>query len=270
MNLQNKTAVITGAGSGIGRALSIALAKEGCQLALCDLNMEALEETSNSCTRSAPIPLLKKVDVSQKAEFEDFANAVIQQFGRVDIMINNAGIALGKYSAITVPESEFRKLMEVNFWGMVYGSQAFLPYLIKQPEAALVNISSLFGLTGIAFQSPYCASKFAIRGYTESLIMELGRTAPHVNVTSVHPGGVKTNISNDSIPGDPKLGDHQKFIKKFEKNLKLPAEQAAQIIIKGIQRKRTRVIVGSDARWADRVIRYLPNRAIPLLGKILR
>lgn len=268
MNLQNKVAVITGAGSGIGRALALALSKQGAQLSLCDINAEALKETVNSLESSTSAPLQKVVDVSSKAALNNFAEATIQQFGQVDIMINNAGIALGKYSAITVPESDFRKLMEINFWGMVYGSQAFLPHLIKQPEASLVNVSSLFGLIGIAFQSPYCASKFAIRGYTESLIMELKHSAPNVCISSVHPGGVRTNISRSSIPGDPKYGNHERFIKKFEETqLKLPAADAAQTIIKGIKKKKSRIIVGRDARWLDRINRLFPTFSLGLIGK---
>ncbi len=268
MNLQNKIAVITGAGSGIGRALALALTDEGAQLALCDLHTDALQETVNLLKQNTAPPLLKVVDVSSKEEMNNFAEAVVQKFGQVDIMINNAGIALGKHSAIDVPESEFRKLMEVNFWGMVYGSQAFLPHLINQPQAALVNISSLFGLIGIAHQSPYCASKFAIRGYTESLIMELGATAPHVCVSSVHPGGVKTNISRSSIPGNPKYGNHERFIKKFEETqLKLPPEKAAQTIIKGVKNKKSRIVVGKDARWLDRINRIFPTYSLRLISK---
>jgi len=267
MNLQNKVAVITGAGSGIGRALANALASKGVKLALCDINAQQLQETVDNLPSTDSPPFTSTFDVSDKDVFSSFAANAVTAMGQVDIVINNAGIALGKYSGITVPESEFRKVMAVNFWGMVYGSQVFLPHLIKQPEAALVNVSSFFGLVGIAYQSAYCASKFAIRGYTESLIMELGKSAPHVCVSSVHPGGVKTNISKDSIPGDPKMGNHEKFVKKFEKNLRLPAADAAQIIINGIQKKKSRIVVGSDAVWLDRLLRLLPTKTIGYIAR---
>jgi len=228
-DFKNKVAVITGAGSGIGAELAKALASKGATVALCDLNGAALQQTVDSLGNSAK-SFQRILDVSNQSQFSSFAEEVIKEYGQVDLMFNNAGIALGKYSAVNIPEQEFRNVMEVNFWGMVRGSQPFLPHLIKQSEAVLVNISSLFGLVGIANQSPYCASKFAIRGYTESLIMELGKLA-------------------------------------FEKNLRLPPEEAAKIILKGIQKKRSRIIVGSDARFADWLVRLMPSRSIRMLGK---
>ena len=194
---KDKVIVITGAGSGIGRALALALAKQGAKLALNDYKKDTLQETLDLLKLSPDRIFSLDFDVSDKTEMFAFAEAVIAYFGQVDVMINNAGAALGDYRFDEIDLDMFERMMAINFNGVLYGSRAFLPYLKKQPEAALVNISSIFGLAGIALNSPYCASKFAVHGLTQSIAQEYADT--NLTVHSIHPGGINTNISRNAI-----------------------------------------------------------------------
>ena len=201
-NLKNKIAVVTGAGSGIGRELALLLTKEGCHLSLNELSTARLEETIALCRKVNPSVKVysESFDVSNEAFMHRFAQNTLAEMGAVDIMINNAGVAIGMVKAEELKKKDFDYIMGINFWGMIYGTQAFVPYLKTRSESALVNVSSLFGLVGIAYQAAYCTSKFAIRGCTEALRMEVLRDAPQLIVHTVHPGGVATNIANDARP----------------------------------------------------------------------
>ncbi len=261
-NLQDKVVVITGAASGIGKALAQQFAKAGSHLALNDFNETGLLQTIEELKPLSSEKIISAAfDVSKVENFEKFAQQISEEFGRVDIVINNAGVALGRVSVEEVEYKDFEWVMNINFWGMVYGTKTFLPLLKKQSEAALVNISSIFGIAGIGHQGPYCASKFAIRGLTESLRMEAMMDFPHVKIHSVHPGGIKTNIAKNSrwageIDSDEK---QEEVTKRFEKMFITTPESAAATIVKGIQKKRSKILIGKDAKQLDLMVRLMPQ-----------
>jgi len=250
-NLQGKIVVLTGAGSGIGRALAQQLAAEGATLILNDYNTETLAETVTKINSNMEQHVF---DVADLKSWETLKAEVIQRYGHVDIVINNAGVALGELSVVETELEQIEWLMGINFWGVVYGTRCFLPTLLEQPEASIVNISSVFGLAGIANQSTYCTSKFAVRGFTESLRMEMLDT--NLCVTTVHPGGIQTNIVRNAR--DPHEARKKQTIKNFEKLAITSADKAAQTIIKGIKKKKQRVLIGKDAFALDRVVRWFP------------
>ena len=261
-HFKDKLAVITGAASGIGRELAVQLAGRGADLALADIDEAGLRETAamvdgNDCTTHV-------LDVADRAAMEQFAADVVRQHGRVNLLINNAGVTLVS-TAEGVDYDNFEWIMGVNFWGVVYGTKAFLPHLRRADEAHIVNVSSLFGLMSMPLQSTYNATKFAVRGFTEALKMELAGSS--VGVSSVHPGGVKTAIAkNARIGDDVAFVTREKLVKNFDKKAMTTPEQAAAIIIRGIEKDRRRILVGRDARWLDRVVRWLPGRYERLLG----
>lgn len=261
MQLKNKVAVVTGAGSGIGKATALRLAKEGCRLALNDVSEANLAVTSNEITDTFGTEIfVRNFDVSDWTAMQGFATEVTDHFGHADLVINNAGVALGSFSLEEVTIKDFEWLMGINFWGMVYGSKAFLPTLRSRKESCLVNISSILGLLAIGKQSPYCASKFAIRGFTESIRMEAMMDYPHVNVLSVHPGGIKTNIAKNSKWDSSAFSEEQKKAMKeeFEKSFINTPEYAANVIVKGILKNKKRVLIGKDARTMWRIARWFP------------
>lgn len=264
MEIQNKVAVVTGAGSGIGRALAKQLAKKGATVIINDFNEETLAETAQMIQKKGNKCSSYPFDVSNRAAVYNFAENVLSEHGPVDIVINNAGVALGRYSVLEVDYEDFEWVMGINFWGVVYGTKAFLPHLLKRPAASIVNISSVFGLAGIAEQAPYCSTKFAVRGFTESLRMEL-LEYPNITVTSVHPGGIKTNIVLNGRAQDE--ATKEKTNKIFQKKLtRTTASAAAKKIIKGITKNKSRVLIGPDATIMDRIIRLFPVRYTKLFA----
>ncbi len=254
-------AVVTGAGSGIGRALARQLDSENYQLVISDVNEAGLAETVASLRR-APVSLT--LDVSQREAVHAMADDVIRRFGRVDLVINNAGVALDA----TVNEMKYEDLewiFGVNFWGMVYGTKAFLPQLLKQDSGTVVNVSSVFGILGIPRQSGYCATKFAIRGFTESLWGELEGTG--VNAISVHPGGIKTNIARAARSyATPDTAERN--AREFEKMFRTTPEAAAATILRGVYEKKRRVLIGSDAHGIQLLSRLLPTAYAGLVAKL--
>lgn len=263
-NLKNKVVVITGAASGIGKNLAIVFVQKGAHVLLNDYDNTGLTKTAEELsvlkTPSQKIEY-QSFDVSDKNRVEAFADNAQQLFGKVDIVVNNAGVALGRISTEKVSYEDFEWIMNINFWGMVYGSKAFLPLLKEQPEAALVNISSIFGLAGIAFQTPYCTTKFAIRGFTESLRMEALMLYPHLTIHTVHPGGIKTSIAKNSRWTNTKVSakERDEFTQKFENILKSSPLTTAEKIVRGIQRKKPRILVGHRASLLDRLVRLFPG-----------
>ncbi|MEM6632718.1 MAG: SDR family NAD(P)-dependent oxidoreductase [Bacteroidota bacterium] len=259
----DKVVVITGAASGIGKALAIAFAKQGAQLALNDVNEEALGNLSAVLTTQGVSVFSMAFSVAESKAVHKFSAQVINHYGKVDLVINNAGVAL---DAISIEELEYTDLewiMGINFYGVVYGTQAFLPYLKRREEAAIVNVSSVYGIIGPGLQAPYSSSKFAVRGFTECLRMELMVNAPHVRAICVHPGGIKTEIANSSrIPQNSPIKEAKRTAmrKEFnEKSLVLAPEKAAEIIIRGIRKKKHRILVGRDALFLDRLVRFFPS-----------
>ncbi|GCE24381.1 SDR family NAD(P)-dependent oxidoreductase [Dictyobacter kobayashii] len=246
-------AVITGAGSGIGRALALNLASKGCILALADKNSRGLEETAGMISTTCSTHVL---DVADKDAVQDFATAVIEQHGKVDILINNAGVALGG-TVEQVSIDQIAWLFDINFWGVVHGVKAFLPVLKQQPEAHIVNLSSVFGLFAVPGQAAYCASKFAVRGFTETLRQELARTA--IKVSCVHPGGIKTNIARNARFDAMTEKEQQRGRAYFERVLTMPPERAADIIVRGIERNAPRILIGREAYIMDFAQRLSPR-----------
>lgn len=262
-SFKDKIVVITGAGSGIGRALAQAFAQQGAHLALNDFNPDALQETV-SMLGNTPSSILQKVfDVANRTAMLDFADEVMNRFGRVDVMINNAGIGLGDYMFHEMDLDHFERVMDINFYGVLYGSHAFIPHLLKQSEAALVNVSSVFGLTGIARSSAYCASKFAVHGLNQSLMQEYAGTS--LRIHSVHPGGINTNISKNSLDYRPDAS-HDEFQKQF---LKLSPEYAAQTILSGILKNKRKILIGGEAYQLDVVTRIAPYWGGRAVNKII-
>lgn len=265
---RNSVAVVTGAGSGIGRALAKRLAAEGIAgLAIADVNREGLEETA-MMLGDAKVSL-HVVDVADRAAMASFVDAVISEHGRVTHLINNAGVALGgTLKEVSLDEIEW--LMGVNFWGVVHGTKLFLPYLVKEPEAHIVNISSLFGLVAPPGQTAYCASKFAVRGFTEALRHELEDT--NIAVSVVHPGGVKTNIANSARIAESSeitADELEQRLARMNRNLSTTKpDRAAEIIIKGIKKRSPRIIVGPDAQVLSWIQRLFPKRYLAIANAI--
>jgi butyryl-CoA dehydrogenase len=263
-NFENRVFAITGAASGIGRALSLQLTQHGAKIAAADLNDAGLAELQKEVSALGGECFSFSLDVSQQADFANFANATKEHFGQVDGIINNAGVTLVS-SVSDMARSDFEWLMNINFWGVVNGCDAFLPYLRESDDAHIVNISSLFGLLSIPLQSAYNASKFAVRGYTEALKMEMAGTP--INVSSVHPGGIKTSIAKNSRVNESSLKNGKvRLLKEFDKAAITSAEEAANIIINGMLKNQRRIIVGKDARWMDRIVRLFPASYEKILG----
>ena len=252
-NFKDKIAVNTGAGSGIGQALAIELAKKGATLILSDKNADTLADTQKMVQTFGTDCYTYTVDVSVEKEIADFANKVIKKFHHIDLLFNNAGFALGKIALKDVKMEDFKKIMNVNVYGVIHHTKLFLDILIYRPEAVIVNISSLFGLIGVADQVAYCTSKFVVRGFTESLRMELMDT--NVEVYCVHPGGINTNIYKNAIHYEKKASLDAKFQKALERT---SPEQAAKVILKHIEQKDEKILIGVDAVLGDRLARTMP------------
>jgi NAD(P)-dependent dehydrogenase (short-subunit alcohol dehydrogenase family) len=255
--LRDKVVVITGAGSGIGRGLAVHAAREGALLALSDWNEDGLRETAQLA--QAKETVTRKVDVRSDDEVRAFAAQVADELGGANVIVNNAGVSLTDLVG-SMKRSDFEWLMDINFWGVVRGTEAFLPQLQAKDDAHVVNISSVFGLIGVPSQSAYNAAKFAVRGYTESLRQELHDTS--VRVTCVHPGGVKTNIVRNGRNLTDLNGaktDTVTLAREFDVMAKTSPEEAARIIWTGVLEDAPRVLVGADARFIDVVQRMLPT-----------
>ena len=268
----NRVIAVTGAGSGIGRALALGLAAKGAVLALADKDADGLAETKRLLgNRPASITTL---DVTDTEALFAWVDGAATEFGRLDGIINNAGLSVVAPFA-DCPREDFDRVMAVNFTGVVEGCRAAIPHLRKQAAASggawLVNISSVFGMMGYPTQSAYNASKYAVRGLTEALYLELGVTDPNICVIRVHPGGVKTNVAKNSkriatLPGQRTDLD---FAAEFEKAAKTTPEQAAAIIIDGMERKSPRVLIGNDARFIDWMTRLFPVSYLKRIGSFL-
>lgn len=258
----DKVAAITGAGSGIGRALAIELAGEKCNLALCDVNERGLAETAALAAERGVKVTTTRVDVARRAEVHAWADQVDADHGKVNMIFNNAGVALGATIESTRYE-DLEWIMGINFWGVVHGTKAFLPHLKASGEGHVVNISSLFGLLSMPTQGAYNASKFAVRGFTEALREELRMSAAPVSATCVHPGGIKTNIARaarmDGSAAELMGKDAETLRESFDKLFLTSPQAAARIILKAVRRNARRVLVGPDAHLLDLVQRVFPS-----------
>lgn len=267
-NLKNRVAAVTGAASGIGRMLAINLAKEGCHLALADLDERGLRETVAMITESVRVTM-HRVDVSDREQVYRYADETVRQHGCADIIINNAGVAVCD-TLEDVSYEDFEWLFNINFWGVVYGTRAFLPHLRKRPEGHIVNISSINAMVPFSHNGPYNAAKSAVMGFTETLVQELDGST--IRVSCVHPGGIKTNIASNARfckhvnPDKP----HEEVAKTFDRIARTTADRAARVIISGMRRNRRRILVGLDAHIMDFHKRLTPVLANLLTGRIMR
>lgn len=263
--VDGKVCAVTGAGSGIGRALAVALGRRGARLAISDVNAAGLEETAAAARAAgAPDVLVTTLDVADRDAFFAWAAEVVARFGRVHQIYNNAGVAFSR----PVLESEwedYARVLDINLGGVIHGTQAFLPHVIASGDGHVVNVSSLNGIMAQPEMSHYCASKYAVRGFTECLRMEMQEARHPVGVTSVHPGGIRTNISSAALQhardsGAEITAKHEARDRLYrEKLLKMDPAEAARIIIKGVEANRVRVLVGSDAKAMDAVVRAIPS-----------
>lgn len=257
----DKVAAITGAGSGMGRTLAVALARRGCHVAVSDVNEGSLAETATLAAQHGVKVTSRTVDVAKRDQVYAWADEVVRDHGRCNLVFNNAGVAHSS-TIEGIDYADFEWIVGINFWGVVYGTKAFLPYLKASGDGHVVNTSSLFGLVGIPSQGTYNATKFAVRGFSEALREELEVTGAPVSATCVHPGGIKTNIARNARvdPSVKHLGvkDVEKSRASFERMFRVTAEDAAETILRGVQRNARRVLVGMDAHFLDALQRLMP------------
>lgn len=265
-NFEDKVAAITGAGSGMGRALAVALSNLGCGVAVSDVNEAELDQTLNLLN-----PAVKSskhvVNVADREAVHGFAGAVVSEHGKVNLLFNNAGVSVTD-TAEHMSYEDFEWLMDINFWGVVHGCKAFLPLLQQVDEAAIVNTSSIFGTIALPTQSAYNASKFAVKGYTFSLRQELSDT--HIGVSCVQPGGVKTNIARSSryVPSDNEAATKAELVESFDNYPGITADEAARRILKGVRKNKARILVGADATIISILERIAPVSYMKLFAKL--
>jgi short-subunit dehydrogenase len=266
-NIKGAVAVVTGAGAGIGRAIALQLASHGAQLALADLNEQGLLETQELLGGRVESRRYI-VDVADAPAVEEFAGKVECDFKRASILVNNAGVTLiGNFKEVSLAELEW--LVKINFWGVVHGCKFFLPLLGREPQAHIVNMSSLSGLMGFGGQTHYCASKFAIRGFSEALGQELLETG--IKVTSVYPSHIRTSIASKARVAESADAGQAAAAKKLFSQLNLLApERVAQEIVQAIVRHKSRLLIGPDARAVDFLQRLLPSKANSIVTAMIR
>ncbi|WP_342738177.1 SDR family NAD(P)-dependent oxidoreductase [Bradyrhizobium sp. B117] len=252
-------AAITGAASGIGRALAIELAGRGCDLALADRDEAGLKTLASEIGGQRKVSV-HRVDVGEASDIAQFATDAIAAHPALGIVVNNAGVALlGTFEEINQAQMEW--LFDINFWGVVHGTRAFLPHLKTKPEAHIVNLSSIFGIIAPPGQSAYAAAKFAVRGFSESVRHELAVAGSPIKLSVVHPGGVATAIARSSRTGVGVTDNERRsqMIERFETAAKTTPKDAALRIIKGIERNEPRILIGNDARFMDLLQRFRPG-----------
>jgi short-subunit dehydrogenase len=262
-------AAVTGAASGIGRALALELAARGCDLALADRDEAGLQAVAAEIAKAHPRKVsVHRVDVAEPGEIAAFAQAAVAAHPGLNILINNAGVALlGQFSEIDQAQMDW--LMNINFWGVVHSTRAFLPHLQRQPEAHIVNLSSIFGIIAPPGQTAYAAAKFAVRGFSESLRHELQMANSPVKLSVVHPGGVATSIARNSRTGTGMTDNAHRAqsIERFEAMAKTTPAAAALRIIAGIEKNQPRILIGNDARFMDLLQRLRPGTYWAVLAR---
>src|SRR4051794_11400431 len=256
-----KVAVVTGAGSGIGRALAVGLAERGARLAIADWDANGLDDTAQQLLARGADTLSTRVDMSDRGAVAEWAADVARHFGVVHQIYNNAGIAAGGPLIAETDYDGFERVLAVNLWGVVHGTKEFLPHLVASGAGHVINVSSLNGFMAQPGLAPYVTSKFAVRGFTEALRTEMLAARLPVAVTVVHPGGVRTNIARSAYGHDVSTipAEHLNRIATYERRLfKTSAEEAARIILTAVERKKGRVLI-AQARAVDRLVRLLPE-----------
>ena len=269
--IRGAAAAVTGAASGIGRALAPELAARGCDLALADRDEAGLQSVAAEIAKTSQQKVtIHRVDVSDPAEIMAFAQAAIAAHPGLNIVINNAGVALfGQFNEIDQAQMDW--LMNINFWGVVHSTRAFLPHLARQHAAHIVNLSSIFGIIAPPGQTAYAAAKFAVRGFSEALRHELQMAASPVRLSVVHPGGVATNIARNSRAGVGVTDNARRVqsIERFDAVARTSPKAAAQRIITGIEKNQPRILIGNDARFMDLLQRFRPATYWSVLAKRL-
>jgi len=259
MTMIRGAAAITGAASGIGRALAIELGNRGCDLALADRDEAGLKTLAAEIGAARKVSV-HRVDVSEPGDITRFATDAIAAHPSLNILVNNAGVALlGQFEEIDQAQMDW--LFDINFWGVVHGTRAFLPHLKTRPEAHIVNLSSIFGIIAPPGQAAYAAAKFAVRGFSESVRHELAVAGSPVKLSVVHPGGVATSIARSSRTGTGVTDNARRaqMIDRFENAAKTTPKDAALRIIKGIEKNEPRILIGNDARFMDLLQRFRPG-----------
>ncbi|MGJ5129634.1 SDR family NAD(P)-dependent oxidoreductase [Bradyrhizobium oligotrophicum] len=268
--IRGASAAVTGAASGIGRALAQELAARGCDLALADRDETGLASLAAELTASGRKVTTHRLDVSDVAAVTQFAVDATRAHPGLNIVVNNAGVALfGSFAEIDQAEMEW--LFNINFWGVVHGTRAFLPHLSRQREAHVVNLSSIFGIIAPPGQSAYAAAKFAVRGFSESLRHELTAAGSPVRLSVVHPGGIATAIARNARAGQGMTDNARpvQAIERFERLARTSPRDAALRIIEGIERNEPRILIGGDARFMDLLQRFMPATYWRVMAKRL-
>jgi short-subunit dehydrogenase len=267
--ISGSAAAVTGAASGIGRALALELAARGADLALADRDEAGLQSVAAEIAKAHSRKVtVHRVDVGDPAEIEAFALAAVSAHPGLNIVVNNAGVALfGQFNEIDQAQMDW--LMNINFWGVVHATRAFLPHLSRQREAHIVNLSSIFGIIAPPGQTAYAAAKFAVRGFSESLRHELAVAKSPVRLSVVHPGGVATNIARNSRTGVGMTDNARRAqsIERFDKVARTTPAAAALRIIQGIEKNQPRILIGNDARFMDLVQRFRPATYWAMLAR---
>ena len=266
-----KVAVVTGAGSGIGQALAVELGRSGAKLAIGDVDTEGLADTERQLKAIGAPVKADRLNVTERESFLAYADAVNEHFGKVNQIYNNAGIAYTGDIEVC-PFKDIERVMDVDYWGVVNGTKAFLPHLIASGDGHVINVSSLFGLFSVPGQAAYNSAKFAVRGFTEALRQEMVLAGHPVAVTTVHPGGIKTAIARNATVAEGL--DRDELAKLFDKRLAFTSPQrAARIILDAVRKKRARVLVGADAKVLDALVRLTGSgyqRVFPIvLGRLI-
>jgi butyryl-CoA dehydrogenase len=260
----DKVAVVTGAGSGIGKEVALQLAAKGAYLVISDVNKNSLRETAAAIGKSACDHHI--VDVGNSEQVFAFADKVLQKHGHIDILVNNAGFALGKITFRDIKMEDYHRIVNVNLWGVINHTKAFLESMLTRPEAHIINISSVFGIIGVKEQVPYCTTKFAVRGFTEALRMELRGT--NISTTCVHPGGIDTNIVKNGVHYESQKNVNE-LVEKFRvKAGRTSPKEAGRQIVDAIQKKKEKLLIGIDAKAIDQLARTFPVGYTAMAEKI--
>ena len=268
MRLAGRTAVVTGGANGIGRAIAVSLAKRGCHLALADIDEDGMAGTAELTQPSGVRVSRHRLDVADRVAVAEFPGLVAAEHSGVDVLVNNAGVAVGG-TFEQVSDEDFEWLFEINFWGVVRMTRAFMPLLHASDDARIVNLSSIYGVIAPPEQSAYAASKFAVRGFSEALRHELDGS--NVGVTVVHPGGIATTIAEKArIPAGVTEEEIALRREKYRKLLRLPPAIAGETIVRGIERRESRILVGSDAKTISLIARLLPVSYWKALIRLMR
>lgn len=264
MNFQDKVIVVTGAGGGVGRQLVLQLLEKGATVAAVDINMKTLEETKTFAGDATARVSLHQADITDRTRVRELAKEVKETHGHVDGIINNAGIIQDFVTLVDLEDKSVERLMNINFYGMLNMTRAFVPFLAEQSEACIGNVASMGGFLAVPGQSMYGASKAAVKVATEGLRMELSRTG--IAVSLIIPGGIETDIKKNSGLANAEITEDAK--KKAGIKLTSPAK-AAETIISGLEKKKSKILIGTDCKMMDVLYRLMPNQAVKIISRVM-